>query len=417
VGLRARRQGLGAAALGSALFVVACALPWIGLFQGHIDTSIFQHYGDSILDGRVPYRDFSLEYPPGALPAFAVPSLGPARDYDTWFMAFEAACGLVTVALVGFVSRSRAAAAYCALAPLALGPLTLHRYDLYAAALATAGLAAVLRGRPGLGGVALGVGAAAKIFPVVLLPLALARAGRRALVWFAAAAAVVVVPFVLLAPGGVRFAFDRQAGRALQLESASSAALLALHAAGAYAPHVVFGRGSWNLSGGLPDALAALQTALQIGAVVLVWWLYARGPRTSEHLVAAATAAVAAWVALGKVLSPQFLLWLVPLVALLRAKRHAVLLLAALGLTQAVYPGRYNELVDLQTLPIVLLAARDVLLLLLAAWLIGELHRQRVPEEVPGQGQGPESRRPIVLERGERHGPDRVPGLEPGGRD
>jgi hypothetical protein len=412
VGLSSR-PGLRAAVLGCALFVVACALPWIGLFRGHLGTSLFQSYGDSVLDGRVPYRDFSLEYPPGALPAFVVPSLGPAHDYDSWFMVFEAACGLVVVALVGFVSRRRAAAAYCALAPLALGPLALHRYDLWAVALATAGLAAALRGRDGLGAALLGLGSAAKVFPIVLLP----AAGRRAAAWFAAAAAITVVPFALLGPGGIRFAFDRQAGRALQIESIGSSALLVLHAAGTYTPRVAFGRGSWNLSGGLPDALTALQTVLQVTAVLLVWWLYLRGPRTRERLLTAAAAAVAAWISFGKVLSPQFLLWLLPLVALLRAKREAVLLLATLGLTQAVYPARYDELVELHTLPVVLLAARNVVLLALTASLFARLVRDRIPEEVAGQREGAEPRDAVLLEGGERHRPDRVPGLEPGGRE
>src|ERR1043166_3749100 len=296
------RAGAQAALVGCALFVVACALPWIGLYRGHLGTSIFQSYGDAVLDGRVPYRDFSLEYPPGSLPAFVVPSFGPAGDYDSWFMALEAACGLACVALVGFASRSRAATAYCALAPLALGPLTLQRYDLWATALATSGIAAVLAGRRRLGAVAFGLGAAAKIYPFVLVP----AVGKRAVGWFAAAAALLILPFAVIAPGGVRFALDRQAGRALQLESLGSSALLVLPSAGAFAPHVAFGRGSWNLSGGLPDALAALQTVLQVAAVVVVWWLYARGLQTRQRLLTAATAAVAVWIAFGKVLSPQF---------------------------------------------------------------------------------------------------------------
>ena len=407
------RAGAKAALLGCVLFAVACALPWIGLFRGHLGTSVFQRYGDAVLAGRVPYRDFSLEYPPGALPAFVVPSFGPAPDYDTWFMAFEVFCGLGTVALVGLVSRSRAAAAYCALAPLALGPLTLHRYDLWAVLLTTAGLAALLRGRPALGAAALGLGAAAKIFPIVLLP----AAGRRAASWFAFAAAVVLVPFTATAPGGVRFAFERQAGRALQLESLGSSGLLILHAAGAYTPHVVFARGSWNLSGGLPDALGALQTVLQIGAVVVVWWLYYRGAHKQHRLLVSAAAAATVWVACGKVLSPQYLLWLVPLVALLRQWREGLLLLAALGLTQAVYPSRYDELVALRSLPIGLLAARNLVLVALTASLLVRLVRDRVPEEVAAERKRAEPREPVVLDGRERHRPDGVPGLEPGGRE
>jgi hypothetical protein len=391
----ASRRGTEAALLGSVLFVVACALPWIGLFRGHLGTSVFQSYGDAVLHGRVPYRDFSLEYPPGSLPAFFVPSFGPAADYDSWFMAFEAACGLVTVGLVGFVSRSRLAAAYCALAPLALGALTLQRYDLWATAFATAGLAAVLSRRTSLGAVFLGFGAAAKVFPLVLLP----SAGRRTVGWFAAAVALAITPFLLLAPGGVRFAFDRQVGRALQLESIGSSVLLVVHAAGAYTPRVVFGSGSWNLEGHLPDALAAVQTVLQLAAVVAVWILYARGARTRPRLIVAAAAAVAVWVAFGKVLSPQFLVWLLPLVALLRARREGVLLLAAFGLTQAVYPARYDALVGLHALPIALLAARNLVLLALAASLIARLMRDRVPEEVAGEREGTESRDAVGIKR------------------
>src|SRR5919109_1850569 len=142
-----RRTGVVAAGLGCGLFLLACALPGIGLFRGGLGTSLFQSYGDQVLAGKIPYRDFSLEYPPGALPAFVIPSLGPAGDYDTWFMGFEVACGLACVALVGLVGRSRSGAAYCALAPLALGPLALHRFDLWAAALATAGVAALVTRR------------------------------------------------------------------------------------------------------------------------------------------------------------------------------------------------------------------------------------------------------------------------------
>ena len=414
------RGGVAAAAVGCALFVAACTVPHIGLFSGQLGTSRFQTYGDRTLAGSIPYRDFSLEYPPGALPAFVVPSLGPERDYDSWFMSFEVACGLVCVAVVGAVTRSRAAAAYAALAPLALGPLTLHRYDLWAAALATAAVAAVAAGWARAGFAALAAGAAAKLFPAILVPVALVRVGRRnavhALAWFLAILLLVAGPFLVLGAGGVRFSVEQQTGRALQLESVASSALLAAHAAGAYSPRVVFGDGSWNLSGRLPDALATLSTALQFGAVAAVWLLYARGPRTRGRFFLAAAAAVAAWVALGKVLSPQFLLWLVPLVALVRRPRYALVLLVALALTRAVYPARYDDLVDLQTLPIALLGARNVLLLALAGLLALDLQRQRVLEEVRAEHERARLCDAVVVDRGERNGPDGVPGVEPGSR-
>jgi uncharacterized membrane protein len=389
-----------------------------------LGTSVFQSYGDRVLSGQVPYRDFSLEYPPGALPAFVVPSLGPAKDYDAWFMGFELACGLACVWLVALgLARVGApdlrlygAVAFVALVPVALGPLALHRYDLWAAALCAAGVVALVAGRERLGFAALGAGAAAKIFPVVLVPLAYLyvrrrtgeRAARAGLIAFVAVMVVAVGPFLALAPGGVRFSLERQTGRALQLETLGSSVLLAVRAA----PHPSFGSGSWNLEGGVPDALAALQTIAQLAAVALVWLAFARTRRGPEELLLASAAAEAAWIVLGKVLSPQFLLWLVPLVALVLRRRTIVVaaaLAVALGLTQAVYPDRYDALVRLESTPIVLLVLRNAILVAIAV----VLYRQCVAQEVRAEGDRDGLREPVLLDGRERQGPNGVPGLEP----
>jgi uncharacterized membrane protein len=322
--------------------------------------------------------------------------------------------------------RLYAAVSITALTPLALGPLALHRYDLYAAVFAIGAVAAFVHGRRQLGFVALGLGTAAKIFPIVLVPLVYlqvarevgVREARRGLAAFAVALGVVVLPFVALAPGGVRFSITRQTGRALQIETLGSSVLLVAHAVGGYAAHPKFGAGSWNLAGSLPDALAALQTALQLLAWLLVVWVFARGSRGREQLLVGSAAAVAVWILFGKVLSPQYLLWLVPLVALCVGRAPAKLafpvgLVAAVGLTHAVYPNRYDKLIRLDSLPIALLAARNALLIVLTAALVARIYREGVAEEVGREGERGQAREGVLLDRGERHRPDGVPRLEP----
>ena len=371
------------AALGIALFLAACLIPRYGLGARSLDTSLFRLWSDRMLDGKIPYRDFSLEYPPGALPAFAITGLLPG-DYGFWFKAFQALCGAVTVGAVAYVAETLGlrgrrlwlAVGFAALAPLALGPLVLIRFDLWPTALASVGLAAVLRGRNGLGFGALALGTAAKLFPFVLVPLGLLYvlrhegrfAARRALVWFVAVLTLVVLPFALLGPGGLRFSVAQQSGRALQIESVGSALLLAAHELGSYSPHAAFASGSWNLTGGLPHAVGSIQTLVQLLAVVATWVAFARSRRTPAQLALAAAAAVAAFAVLGRVLSPQYLLWLVPLVALLapRLRAAGALLVAAMLLTRAIYPARYDALVAFETTPIWLLVARDALLVALA---------------------------------------------------
>ncbi len=372
------------AAVGIVLFLAACLLPRYGLGARALDTSLFRLWSDRMLDGKIPYRDFSLEYPPGALPAFVIPGLLPG-DYGFWFKAFQALCGAVAVGAVAYAgetlglrgTRLWLAVGFAALAPLALGPLALIRFDLWPTALATVGLAAILRGRNGFGFGALALGTAAKLFPFVLVPLGLLyvlrhegrSATRRALVWFVAVLAVVVVPFAVLGPGGLRFSVAQQSGRALQIESVGAALLLAFHELGSYSPHAAFASGSWNLTGGLPHAVGLIQTLVQLLAVVAVWVAFARSRRTPAQLALAAAAAVVAFAVLGRVLSPQYLLWLVPLVALLarRLLAAALLLVAAMFLTRAIYPARYDALVAFEATPVWLLVARDALLVTLAA--------------------------------------------------
>jgi hypothetical protein len=157
--------------------------------------------------------------------------------------------------------------------------------------------------------------------------------------------------------------------------------LLAGHQLGLYDPSVVSSHGSQNLTGPLPDALATAQTVLQAAALVAVWLLFARGPATPARLVAACAASVAVFVAFGKVLSPQFLIWLVPVAALV-ARRGGIaagaFLGAALVTTHVWFPTRYWDVVDLEPVGW-LVFVRNVLLVALVVVLGVATARARAP--------------------------------------
>jgi uncharacterized membrane protein len=328
------------AAIASAIFLVSWGLihDW---FWGHgtlVDWPTYQTYGDAIKAGRVPYRDFAVEYPPGALAVFVLPSL-IGGTYATTFAWLMAACG---VALVWAVALARPAAAlYVALAPVLCGSLILSRYDLWPALLATAGLVFLLRGRDGLGWALLGTAVAAKAWPLVLVPPALVWSFRRGhsrapLVGLAVLAAVSI-PFLIVSPHGFWASVHGQASRPLQIESLGAALLRTFSS-----PHVVDSHGSQGIAG--HTALGTVFVVLQAAALLVLWIAFARGPMTAERLARYAAACVCAFVALGKVLSPQFLIWLIPLVPLVRGRRGLVgtaLLTLALILTQVWFPERY----------------------------------------------------------------------------
>ncbi|HKP17545.1 MAG TPA: glycosyltransferase 87 family protein [Gaiellaceae bacterium] len=374
---------------------------WVGLHRGFyrhsqiVDTPIYQRYGDAIASGHLPYRDFGLEYPPGALPVFAIPSLVRSQDGDLagYRRGFEAemlACGaLALLFMLSILLRLEArpgrlagALGLAAVAPLLLGSVVLSRFDLWPAALTAGALAALVAGRHRIGLGALGLAFATKLYPAALLPLGIAwvwrRAGRReaalAVVVFAAAALLVFLPFVALAPDGVWEALRRQTDRPLQIETLGAGFLLVLHQIAGLGLTMHSSHGSQNLAGAGPDALAAVQTALQLAVLVGIWIWFARGPAERERLVRAAAAVVCAFVALGKVLSPQFLLWLVPLVPLVRGRRGLAaggLLAAALVVTQLWFPFRYWDLaLEFAAFPSWLVLVRDLVLVALLAVLV-----------------------------------------------
>jgi uncharacterized membrane protein len=330
-------------ALGAAGLFLGCWGLVHTLFWTHgvlVDWPTYETYADRILHhGLVPYRDFAVEYPPGALVTFLPPAL--FGDYAHAFAWEMAACG---VALVGVVAYLRPAAAFfVALAPVLSGSLILSRFDLWPALLATAALAALLSDRDALGWALLGAAVSAKLWPGVIVPPALLwslRRGRtRAPLAGLAVLAVVFGAFAIVAPHGLWASLRGQASRPLQIESLGASFLTAFGH-----PHVISSHGSQNLAG--EGAVAAALTVLQIAAVVVVWLLALRDER---QLPRHAAASVCAFVAFGKVLSPQFLLWLIPLVPLVRGRRGraaSALLALALLLTQVWFPAHYWPYVD-----------------------------------------------------------------------
>jgi hypothetical protein len=390
---------------------VAITALWEHLGDAVTDIALYQAYGERIADGIVPYRDFGFEYPPGALPAIVLPALvtGSLHAYRIVFVAEMAIVGVLGVLVLDVALRRLAlprrervlALAVVALTPLLLGGVILTRFDLVPAALVVGALALAVAGRRRAAALVVGIGTAVKLYPALLLPpLAIdawRRGGRRelAIVLGLAAAPIVLAyaGFLVIAPDGVLDSLGRQVGRPLQIESLGAGILLVLHHAVGMGLGWTSGSGSQNLTGTGAGTLAVLQGVAQVAAVVLVWVSYARGPSTTERLVRHAAASVVAFVALSKVLSPQFLVWLVLLVPLVGGPRRRVamvLTVVACALTTIWFPARYWDLVrDFDPLSSWLVLLRGLVLLgLLAAltWPATERAPARSPSPVPSPG-------------------------------
>jgi Glycosyltransferase family 87 len=359
------RGAAAVAAVGLFLLCFGLVHTWFWAKGQLVDWPTYRDYGDAIWrHGRVPYRDFPVEYPPGALPAFVAPE--PFGDYPSAFAWVMAGCGVLLVLATALVRTE--AAFYVALTPVLVGSLILSRFDLWPTLLLVAALAALLAGRDRLGWALLGAAVAAKLWPLVVVPVALAWSIRRGRGWSSlaglAVVAVAFLPFFAIAPRGMWDSLSGEASRPLQIESLGAAVFTTFGH-----PRIVSSHGSQNVAG--HGAAGALVSVAEIAVLFALWVGFARGPAERERLLRYSAATACAFVALNKVLSPQYLIWLIPLVALVRGARGlaaVALLTLACVLTQVWFPQRYFHYVfTFHLAPVVL--ARDLVLLALLAVL------------------------------------------------
>ena len=172
----------------SALVVAWCVVSFVPAFHNWLtgDVRFYENWGNWTSNHQTPYKDFTLEYPPGALLPFTLPIYlrkvaGYHWGYTHWFrvevLVFWAAM-LVALAWALRLLDATRRQAYVALvfgggALLLLGPIAVSRYDVWPALFTAVAVAALVGGRGVLACAAISAGFVAKIYPIVLLPIAL----------------------------------------------------------------------------------------------------------------------------------------------------------------------------------------------------------------------------------------------------
>jgi hypothetical protein len=299
--LLARRRTLLAIALALLLQLVVFGLVYPNLWYGVHDISditIYFAYATKVASGLKPYKDFPIEYPPLAVPLFTVP--GNALDYagyQRWFsfemFAFTLATAAAVVAAAAAIwprgSRPFAAAVTFAVFTAAMGAIVENRFDVVVALSLAACVWLLARRDYELAGLALGLGFAVKLTPVLLLPVVLLLAGwnRRALwtlVVFALAALLPFVPWLLVAPAGVEHSFLYQLDRPLQIESDLGSPLFVVHLARHLWIDVGTSFGSQSIDAAGAALMARLSGPLTLAALALTYALVARRPRRDLRL-------------------------------------------------------------------------------------------------------------------------------------
>jgi hypothetical protein len=379
----------------SVLVMVEFLTPLSALPTWGGDPFLYQELGRSFLAGLVPYRDFPLAYPPLALPPMALPQFVLGADVSMeayrWLFLIQnilISCGIAAslawLALRGWApgGPSRVLVAY-ALPLVALAPLVAWRYDIFVSLLVILAVVATVDRRPSLAGVALGLGALAKIYPVFLVPVLVVRhvaqgesqAAVRLVNGFLATVAVVMGPLLLVGGPTALLFIEWQQARGVEIESVVSGLVLLAHLVFGTEVATSYGFNSWQIASPLADSLAGplvIVTLVLLALTVTAAFLRCRAEpkavlsRQADELSAFLVVVLLVVILTNKVFSPQYLVWILPLVAL-RPIREASALAFIGALSIVIFPLNWPQLIALDPVMILLLNVRN---LLLVAWLV-----------------------------------------------
>ncbi|MGW6059401.1 glycosyltransferase 87 family protein [Streptomyces sp. NPDC055189] len=350
---------------------------------------IYEGWYEVLRTGTFPLDDVTWQYPPAAALAILSPALLPFAGYTSAFfvlalLADALVCGLLLYA-GGRPGKSLRGAWTWVVGAALLGPTVYARYDVMVTAVAVAALLAGARHPRTMGALA-AFGALLKVWPALLLVgMPRARATRSS--WGAALATAVglTLAFLVTMPGALAF-LTFQRDRGTEVESLGA---LVFHVARhlGWQGDVQLNYGSVEFLGPYVSLVSTVAQGLSAAAFcwLLAWRLRARAWSAST-VADAAFVAVLLFTATSRVISPQYLLWLVGVAAVclaFRASRMVLparLVLAATFVTFLEFPVWFSHVVASDPLGIALLLVRNGLLVAAALLACRNLWRQTVSE-------------------------------------
>ncbi|MEW2087217.1 glycosyltransferase family 87 protein [Streptomyces sp. NPDC005283] len=332
---------------------------------------IYQGWYEVLKAGTFPLDDVTWQYPPAAALAILSPAVLPWLGYASAFFVLTLHCDALVFGLLlyaaGRPGTSRRGLWMWTWGVPLLGPTAYARYDLMVTAVAVTALLAGAR-RPRTLGALAGFGALLKMWPLLLLVgTPRGRSTRRSWTTAAVTAAGLTLLLCGVLPGASAF-ITSQRDRGTEIESLGG---LVFHVARHFGwrGEALLNYGSVEFLGPYVPLVSGVALALSLLALGwLVWWrLRAKvfGPGTPCD---AAFAAVLLFTTTSRVISPQYLIWLIGAAAAclaFRASRMALpawLVLAATGTTLLEFPLLFSHVVASDPLGVLLLAVRNGLL-------------------------------------------------------
>lgn len=384
-------------ALHAALFLALTPLMLSGGVSG--DLPLYRTWAtDALSSGSWPVLDFTWVYPAGALLPIVLPNvLGESMYQFVWLVMLTLLNG---VSLWVLTDRGRRtvetpAAWWWLLVLFLLSPVAFLRLEGFSAPMVLMALVLLAR-RPRVAGLLLAGATWIKVWPAAVIAAVMVASRRRSTVVRSALLVTAGVAAAVALGGGlsrIDTFISTQSSRGLQLEAPLSTpwvwmAMLRVPGASVYqnvalATREVMGPGdTWAINGSTELMLGVVLALLALLAVAAFGLPGARRSTSGDEVqlvLLGALTLTTTFVVFNKVGSPQYMLWIAPVVAVGLAQRPdlfrvpARLTAWAAGLTTLVFPVMYRELIDLQPAAVLALAARNAIVVALLGWCVVRL--------------------------------------------
>jgi hypothetical protein len=407
---------------------------WLGSSGTHLlraSQCSFLHASTSI---HAPFHMLPLEYPPLTLVIFSLSLLAPIPDYQVLFALWMALTAALIYWLLLRYGPRGAALTFAFFALVGAWATAEGRFDMVPAALTILCIIAAERKHWTFAYVALAFGVLLKLYPLLLLPALFIAEQQNAqrlpipkqimtlkmlpaelwrtlrsirtwhwkntLIFFAIVVGVTAIFATLDFQGAVVSQFSYFSRRPIQIEATGSTFLWVATQFG-FPAHVEFTYGSLNVISPLGDSLALIIECAFVLAFIYTIWQQWRG---KLDVVQSCIALLLVFIAFGKVFSPQYLIWLMPLLAYTSALDGFWLLSwgSISLLTSIIYPYLYTRTTNVllvQYVPgfIQAVAVRDALFVLVTLAYLFNWFQIRRRKPLPPQLTGKETR-PLYVE-------------------
>jgi uncharacterized membrane protein len=387
------------------LFVLAQVVIFLYVFQSGLygkflqeDFTLDYYYSTNIIHGLLPYRDFTVEYPPLAMLFTFLPRL-VTSNLTGYYWAYTVE--MLIFSLIGLFIIAALAKEMClslwktlgiyTLGLLAIGPLITVRFDIIPALITLSAVYALIKGHSNLAWALLAGGVLTKLYPVVLAPVFLIyqlqhqpkRQTVIGIATFAITLAILTLPALIISPSGLWHSLTYHAQRGLQIESTYASILELGYSFGLIPLNFTFDYGSINAVSPLANKIAGLSFAIMMIGLLAFYWFYYRGLKNRHRmdsksqgfeydralLLNYSLLAILVFILTSKVFSPQYIIWIFPFIPLVIGNWRTTcgLLFIMVGLmTFFIYPKYYAGIEHGELITVVTLVLRNVVLVVMA---------------------------------------------------